>query len=107
MRQIEIELEQLELLLKEKRALLEKKKEEEAALNDIQKLAIILHEQKCNLNHTDECSWGYEGKPNDNTTWHKWTHHKWLEQAGKLLKNAGSIEIAYLWLNIYDIVKNL
>lgn len=59
MRQIETELAQLELVLKEKRDLLEKKKqEEEEALSDVQKLAIALHEQKCNSNHMDQCSWG-------------------------------------------------
>jgi hypothetical protein len=108
MRQIETELAQLELVLKEKRDLLEKKKqEEEEALSDVQKLAIALHEQKCNSNHMDQCSWGYEGRPDDNTTWHKWTHRRWVDQATKLLKNAGDIDSAYLWLNIHDIVKNL
>lgn len=43
---------------------------------ELKQLAIMLHNHLCNANHTDQCSWGYEG-----SDWNKPTHKRWLAKA--------------------------
>lgn len=48
--------------LTEKLELLKRQKEELESLPADKKIAILLHENFCNHNHTDGCSWHYEKK---------------------------------------------
>ena len=50
-----------------------------AELTCQQQLAVMLHKHNCHWNHTDGCSWEYEG--ND---WVQPAHALWLKKANKL-----------------------
>jgi len=48
-------------------------------LEAIKDIAHLLHERYCSWNHTDGCSWGYEG-----SDWSGRAHKEWLEEAREL-----------------------
>jgi hypothetical protein len=56
------------------------------------KLARELHENFCQWNHTDGCSWHYEVK-NGNHMWTEWAHAKWLDKAATLISFLGKDNI--------------
>jgi len=60
-------------------------------MNDIpqiRQLATTLHDNFCNDNHTDGCSWGWE-KGNDNQRWELYAHAKWYKKAKYLYETYG------------------
>jgi len=76
---------QLEKLEKEKKKLIQEKKQL-AELPYAYRLAIYLHEQFCIGNHTDYCGWHYEDDYNL-STWNSKnsTHNMWLKKSRDLL----------------------
>lgn len=68
------------------------KREYKGLLSENQRMAILLHENLCHSNHTDQCWWGYEmdGIEHD---WTGWTHKKYLEKADKLISKGINIDI--------------
>ena len=58
-----------------------KAKQEEESLKPLRDIAEKMHDCLCPYNHTDGCSWGYEG---DN--WNSYAHKEWLDKVKKLVK---------------------
>lgn len=56
------------------------------------KIARELHENLCQWNHTDGCSWHYEVK-NGKHVWTERAHQKWLYKAANLLSFMGKDNI--------------
>lgn len=59
-----------------------------AALNErrkpLRELAKRMHDLLCEYNHTDGCSWGYEGDYGEDA-WAEPTHKRWLAHAENLV----------------------
>lgn len=55
-----------------------------AELADDHRLAITLHKIFCTHNHTDACSWYYEGSES-NPNWGGYAHSEYLGKAQKVL----------------------
>jgi len=58
-----------------------KAKQEEESLIPLREIAERMHNCLCPFNHTDGCSWGYEG---DN--WMSSAHKEWLDKVKRLVK---------------------
>ena len=56
------------------------------AATPLQKFADYLHGKFCSSNHTDACSWSYEGDD-----WEQGTHIVWLKKADEVLKESRKI----------------
>jgi hypothetical protein len=70
----------------------EKLKAWDAKHNDDYKLAELLHDRFCTVNHTDGCAWGYETS-GPGTMWETGHAHKrWLKKAKKFNKMALEIQ---------------
>lgn len=54
------------------------------ALPEDEQLAITLHSMLCHWNHTDGCSWEYEGS-GGKTDWNGHAHKQYLEKGRKML----------------------
>jgi hypothetical protein len=66
-------------------------------------VATVLHECLCAYNHTDGCSWGYEGESNNK--WLSYAHASWLEKAQKLADEFGAEEVLKMVNMINDMKK--
>lgn len=70
------------------RELSARKKEILQAQEHLRDLASLLHDMRCKLSHTDQCSWGYENDPRrDGGPWAQPTHQWWLALAEKALRD--------------------
>lgn len=65
-------------------------------------LAEALHDTLCHWNHTDGCSWGYEGS-RDTADWNAHAHRTYLDKARKALVAAEGD--AMLVLKVLEAVK--
>lgn len=54
------------------------------------KLAILLHDHGCGLNHTDGCAWMYEMKNNFHL-WVQTTHRRYLDMADKIISESRTL----------------
>ena len=66
---------------------LEDEEQRLASLTPAQEMAEALHEAWCRLNHTDGCSWGYEGN-----NWDESAHRSWLNKAQRILREFPGID---------------
>lgn len=52
----------------------------------LRELVTNAHKCFCPYNHTDGCSWSYEGSDEtSDTTWQGWAHNRWMEHYEHLL----------------------
>ena len=54
--------------------------------DDVQKVAVMLHDMFCTWNHTDGCAWHYEVNGNNIHNWSGNAHTDWYEKAQTVLK---------------------
>lgn len=59
--------------------------------NNEYKLAVLMHDRFCRLNHTDMCSWFYEFGENKEHIWTRSEHLKWYNSAVDFLDSAQEI----------------
>jgi len=73
---------------------------------DIQKLAIEMHNCTCPHDHTEGCSWLYEmtDKKHD---WSQKEHQRQVAHAQHLIQLAGNLNMAYGMLDTFRKVRNL
>jgi hypothetical protein len=79
---IDKEINALQKKLDEATAKREKVSSEMKKLTDAEYMATNLHRMFCNQNHTDGCSWFYEGEYNFGAA----THRTWLSFGVKLIE---------------------
>lgn len=73
---------------------------------DIQKLAIEMHNCTCQHNHTDGCSWLYEMKDKKHD-WSQREHKRQSAHARNLIQLAGDLNTAYRMLDAFRKVRNV
>ncbi|MFW6310665.1 MAG: hypothetical protein ACOC1K_00355 [Nanoarchaeota archaeon] len=56
-------------------------------MEENKKLAILLHQSKCHLNHMDGCGWFYEIKEGKHD-WDRFSHQNYLHWANEKIKSA-------------------